>query len=405
MLLTWGVVFADEPRFPSPTRMTARTALALTLAGMMVPLAALAQEGTRSNVYRAGEQVDVRASVTGDAVLAGGTVRVAEGVQGDVVAAGGEVDIDATVGEDIRIAGGNVTIGAPVGSDVLAAGGTVRLRREAAIGGDAVLFGGQLIIDGTVDGALSANGGQVDINGDVRGPANVRAGAIRLQGALRGPAVLVADDITVAPGAVIENEVRYWTSKGELTNASFDGGGRLVYDPSLATAMPQEMEPAAIAALAGVIGVYGVLSAALVIALLLLCTKTLFAEAAKRLRDAPGISVFAGLVFVVATPMLCLFLLLTLIGIPLAIALFAFYAVILWFSTTFTAVIFTKMIEHHVRARWGVLILVLVATALYVVLQLLSLVPVVGWLLVALLVFGALGALMMVFQGRVRKVL
>lgn len=378
------------------------------MCSVVLPVAVSAQRvPAPSDLYQVGEQIDVQTSTSEDVVVAGGSVRIVERVGQDILAAGGDIQIDAPVGDDIRVAGGTVTINGTVGGDVLLAGGDVHIRKDTVIAGDLHVFGGQVVVDGTVNGKLYVRAGSVQIHGDVRGTADVKAGEARLTGMLRSPAIIVADDFQVTENAIVSGDLRYWRSAGAITNNPLVDDGTLVYDETLAPHVPVNkdagMESIAAAAM-GVFGLFGLLSAALVIALLLLSTKTLFSDSAKHLKAHPYASFFGGLIFVVATPMLSLFMLLTIIGIPLALTLLALYVIVLAFSVALSSVVLARLIEQQMKAKWGVLSLLAVALLTYVIVKLLVIVPVLGWLASMLIVFAGVGALLATLKVRVKKI-
>src|SRR5215208_5757743 len=66
---------------------------------------------------------------------------------------------------------------------------------------DLYLAGGQVRVDGRVEGDLTVAGGQVTIAGPVEGDLRVAAGNVVLSGPVREDALAAAGDLTVAPTA------------------------------------------------------------------------------------------------------------------------------------------------------------------------------------------------------------
>ena len=89
---------------------------------------------------------DDRDSDAGDVVRVGDDVEIAPGrrVRGDVVAIGGKVVMRGEAAGDVVAIGGNVTISGHVSGDVVAVGGGVYLESGAVVDGDAVSVGGKV---------------------------------------------------------------------------------------------------------------------------------------------------------------------------------------------------------------------------------------------------------------------
>ncbi len=81
----------------------------------------------------------------GQQVVFGGSVTVPEGeTQRDAVAFGGDVTVDGTVTHDAVALGGSVVVNGTVERDVVAMGGNVTLGPHARVGHDISIFGGTL---------------------------------------------------------------------------------------------------------------------------------------------------------------------------------------------------------------------------------------------------------------------
>ncbi|MFH1047690.1 MAG: polymer-forming cytoskeletal protein [Patescibacteria group bacterium] len=127
------------------------------------------QDTILGNLYAAGGTVQISGNVEGDALVAGGTVTVTGHVTDDLMAAGGTVLLIGSVDEDVRIAGGNVTVIGDIGGEIIGAGGLVTLSPDVVVKGDAFLSGGTVIIDGLIEGNVEVYAEEVQILGKVNG--------------------------------------------------------------------------------------------------------------------------------------------------------------------------------------------------------------------------------------------
>lgn len=144
------------------------------------------------NVYMAGRDLTLDQPIAADLIAAGGRVSVERDVGADATIAGGAVDIRAAVAEDLRVAGGSVNIVGNVGADLVAAGGSLTIAEAARVNGPAWMAGGNVNLAGRI-----ANG------------VRIYAETISLSGQISGNAHLVAQEIIITPNARIEGDLSY----------------------------------------------------------------------------------------------------------------------------------------------------------------------------------------------------
>lgn len=128
------------------------------------------------DLYVAGGNVIIEGTVIGDVVAAGGNVTVRGNITQDLIAAAGEVTIDGLVGDDVRAFGGTISIKGDVGDDVIVAGGDVFLLNTASIGGDLVLGVGQCTLSGDVAGNVTGGMETFTIYGNIGKNVDISAG-------------------------------------------------------------------------------------------------------------------------------------------------------------------------------------------------------------------------------------
>ncbi len=358
--------------------------LMLALAVILAPAATIAwaQEAGPSvvkrgvipdNFYAAGGTVDVSAEASGDVVVAGGQVTIGRLVKGDVIAAGGVVNVSGQILDDLRAAGGVVTLNGTIGGDVILAGGTINLSPETKIGGRAWLVGGN-----------------VDARGTIRRGVKVTAGTVRISAELQGDVEIVAQNIQVLPGARILGKLTYWSPQAaRIDPAAHIAGAVTHHRPEL----PERAVKAGIAALliVKVVLFLGLLVAGIVLFLLL---PDFTVHTARTIQTDPWKSLGLGFVLLVATPVAGVLIMVSLVGIPLALALLALYAVSLLVAYLMTvfflgeagARIFRRGPEMSKGGRviWFVVALI--------VFSLFRLIPILGGILLFLALIFGLGA-------------
>jgi hypothetical protein len=116
------------------------------------------------DLFAGGDTVYVNAPVD-SAVIVGGSVNVDAPIKGDLVVLGGEVDLNSDVGGKIVAAGGTINLRGDVERNVVMAGGTVRILSSSEIGRDAAISGGDVYNGGNVAGTLWVNAGSFENTG------------------------------------------------------------------------------------------------------------------------------------------------------------------------------------------------------------------------------------------------
>lgn len=316
--------------------------LSLAIAVAFASGTAFAQPGV-------GETVVVEEGQTVSEVSAvAGTVIVRGTVTGDVSAVAGDVQIHGTVEGDVDVAAGSLGIGGTVGGDVSAGAGAVHLEEGAT----------------------------------VHGSFNVGAAHVAIDGAIGGDATVAADVIHLGEAASIAGSLTYdGTLEGNLDAVE----GEIIHDTTLGTDFVTDVQPIATAVFTTYAFVLNLLIGALLLGLF-----PRFSEGvAERVQHSPLRTGLIGLGAVVGTPILLVALLLTVIGIPIAIVGLLAFALLTWIGLIYGrfAVGAWLLSLVEVDNSWLALVVGLVIGAI------LSFVPVVGGIINAVIFLLGLGAL------------
>ena len=322
------------------------------------------------DIYLAGGEVELAATVKGDVVAAGGELDLDGEIQGDVMAAGGKLTLRSHVSDDARLAGGEVSVLGSVGDDVLVAGGRLRLGRDAKIGGRVWLSGGDIRVDSDIAQELRAMGGRVRINGKIQGDVYVRAEKIDID----ADAVIHGNLYTqgphaahIAKGARIDGEVRH--TRVEVSMAPIIGG---------------------------------LIIAALVLLLSLMLTGVVlylifprFTEScARSLREAPWPSLGFGLAVFAGAPVVITILFSTGVGVGLALLLLAAYLIMLLLGyltgAFFVGAAGLRLLGKKSPGKAAHVVALCVALLVLIIVQL---IPLLGILIFWLVLLAGIGAL------------
>jgi hypothetical protein len=199
------------------------------IAGVVLPLAVLpllvfAKNTARSqyvlerdqvregNLYAVSENVLISGTAMADLTAVGGEIVVAGDIGEDVLLVGGKSQLAGKVSGDVRLVGGETVVSGSIGGDLAGAAGKIYTSTGSVIGGDVILFGGEVVLQSAVRGNVRVSGGEVTLNGLVQGDVEVNGGKLIvgdqavLQGSLtyRGPRAPI-----ISSSAQIQGKVEY----------------------------------------------------------------------------------------------------------------------------------------------------------------------------------------------------
>lgn len=269
-------------------------------------------ETVNDDLYIFGGDVEIAGTVNGDAVVGAGNLTVRGRIDGSLAAAVGQLEISGTVERAVRVAAGDVIVSGDIGGDLIVAGGRVTIESTGAVGGDVVLAGGDVTIRGPVDG-------------DVRG----YVGTLTIDEEIGGDVRVTVDNLDLESDAQVAGDLEYTSANAaDLADGAAVAGdrqqnetGRLTPGDNVASWLLSPLFRLIVALFTGVV----------MIVLLPRAT----AIVADGVRLAPASSFVLGLILLVVVPIVSMILLITLIGIPIAIILWLSYVAVLYLSQIF----------------------------------------------------------------------
>ena len=340
-------------------------------------------EVVESDLYVGAENNVVAGEIRGDLVIAGGSILVVGDVDQDVIAAGGAVEVLGNVGDDIRAVGGAITIGKNVSGDVVAAGGVVQVISGATVEGDVIVAGGQAIIDGTVRGDVKIVAGEVIINGVINGDVSIRSDKrfsigkdAKIEGALwyRSP-----NAVEIAEGGMIIGETQF--EKVER---------------------PDRTDKRIRAAMLGLIGAMALVKL-LIILVTAIAGVILFKKVTQGLvkvaADHFGRELVRGFVVLIVMPAAILIAMISLIGIWFAVAGVLLYVLLLMIAKVLAGILLGAVLMKMAKKTKDYEVNWQNATIGVLVLELIWIIPIIGWVAVFLLFLASVGSVaLMAYQ-------
>lgn len=343
-----------------------KTVLGVMLFGLLVPTLAFASPVVRSgesvtvtedqaveeDFYAAAGAVTVSGSVAGDVVVAGGTITVNAPIGADLIAAAGTVQLHSTVADDVRVAGGDITLADEIKGDLIVFGGVLRVLSTAHVAGDIIFGGGEMVIEGPVGGSVVGATGRARIDSSVGGDVDIRAGeglALGDRAEILGDVIYTGDrDIERAQGAVVVGDIQTHASERDSS---------------------AEIQAVAVT-------LFSVLFVALLAYLLFRRQLGILVQEGRHSYGKDGL---IGLAVLLGVPFVSVVLMVSVLGLFAGIFLLACYVALL-IAAWVVAGVLAGSLFMQLFSRHGSVTLVSVVVGVSL-LQILVLVPFIGWLL------------------------
>lgn len=369
-------------------------ALAVMVGALALPLAAHAGSNIRSGttasvgkdevidatVYLAGSTVTVAGDVQGDLYCAGQTVNITGTVEGDVICAGQSVTVSGKVLGNVRVAGQTVTITSPIARSLTAFGQTVTVDNGSVVNADATVFGNV-----------------VQLNGRVNRDATVGGQAVTIDGTIGRNTTAVDTELTLTRSARLGGTLEY-TSRNEVKR---DGGA--VVGGKVQRHEPQTHDQRVRNGFVDRFwGIMYWFAAFLVFGLAVLAfAPRTYKKTSTLMMKQGGWALLAGVVTLVMAPIVSIMLIVTLIGLPVGVALF-----MLWIIALVAAYVYSSYTVGQwvaAQASWNLKWPVFSSLVLgLVILALIMMVPIVGSLFAFLALVWGLGGIVLLSGQYIR---
>lgn len=290
-------------------RIAAASFLGIALFGAALPLRGVLADLVTTNIYLiqeddvenadayvAANSGRVDGTIDGDLVISTNKLTISGTVTGDVlVLSSGTVRVDGEIGGSLRGIARSVIVEGTVGDDVAVLAATTRISGE--VDRDLLVFGGSVTLDGTV--ARDVNGRMISalIDGEVGNDVDVAVGRLTL-----GRATVVGGDVLYRSGSDADI-----SSTAQVASQL----ERLPTRGSFATEL--------VLTLATILGFFAFVFAGIVLMWLFRATAP---RAVSVVEHRPLRAAAVGVGAIIVTPLVAVLFALTLVGAPLAVALF-----------------------------------------------------------------------------------
>jgi cytoskeletal protein CcmA (bactofilin family) len=318
------------------------------------------------DLYAAGATITVDGTVNGSVIAAGGTITISGTISRDLIVAGGTINVTGRVGGSIRAAGGNLTLNGPVEQDIVLAGGMVDIGSKGSIGRDLVMASGTATVSAPIGRNVTMGSGTLTLRNHVGGNVRGRVDHLKLDGAQ------VAGNLD-------------YTSANQVEQVN---GARV------AGTITRHQPPANMASNGFVDWLRALIGIAALGLIFLFLLPRLSGRSIDTLRAQPWLSLGIGAAILIATPIAALIVFL--IGLLIGGWWIGLLLIPIWILACAVGYVVSAFLSGRLifaRLGWGAYPDLVALLAGLLVLAIVTVIPLIGWLIgLAAVVFG-LGAL------------
>ncbi len=335
------------------------------------------------------ENLILKEPIIDNAYILAGQGKIENEVFKDLWIAGGQLFIEGKIHEDLVVVAGIVNVNADVDGDIRVLGGQVIISEN--VGGDIVVIGGQIDIseNSVIEGTLLMGAGLANVNGTIKKDIRGFIGMLILNGIVENNVdVTIQDSLYISELASIEGDLKYSALletkipenvvKGEIEFNKFDK------ENILGRFTPAMLIKKAISFLAAFV--------------LLILTVTFYPKllirsgnlTRKQILKSLGVGILTILISIFAI----LFLMISIIGIPLGLIVLSFFIVSILLSKIFVAAWLASYLVNYKRKLRKIKLLGGTFLALLVY-YLLGMIPVVGFIFTFVLFLVGLGSIVL----------
>jgi len=332
------------------------------------------------NFYTAASNLTIDGQISGDVICAGQNVTINGKVDGDVICAAQSLNINGDVSGNVRVAGNNVSLNGTVARNVNILSATATISPNAKVGRDILLAVDKSEFRGSVGGSIYGAANNLLIAGQVGENVNVKVG--QYQGDK-------TSGLTIADNAKVAGSVTYSSEQAAKINQD-NVGGQIIRQA--------ETTPRPNLFLAYIISQFYAIFSALLVGLIIvsLWRKTTI-KITDRIQNDHWSSIGWGFVLLFVSPIICVLLALTVIGIPLALILAGLWLLANFACKILTAIFIGRLIFKKLKQKESEKLLLEMTVGVFISWMIFS-IPVLGWIASLWAICMGFGASWLVFR-------
>lgn len=279
-----------------------------------------------NDYFANGRTVEISGRVNGDVYVLGGQVFIDGVIDGDLLVAGGSVEVSGTVTKNVRLLAGQALITGNIGQNITAVTATIELSPSSSVGRNVVIVSGN-----------------TDLEAKVAKNVRLYSSSVRISDGIRGKVIAYVGHLRLTSKVVIGGALEYWSNKTALVDPNAKVHGGIVHHPSFFYDLFHSKILQGLKIGSKLAALLMNFFYSFIIGLVML---RYFPQRIDRtietLNKKPAQSLVAGIVLLFLLPITMLALLITILGVPFALALLSLTVVglytakilaILWMST------------------------------------------------------------------------
>ncbi len=339
------------------------------------------------DLYITGGTIIINATIYGDLICAGGTIIINDTVTNDILVVGSKVIFNGFVGDDVRCAGGELIVQKSITGDLVITGGKIKVNRDVIIGNGLLVSGGEITLNGIVKNSIKIAIGNLVFNGVAEKDIDMRGGRLEMNGTVNGSSVIAAAEIIIGNTANFNNNIRYWNKNSSLDFRNSIKSGNAVYDTTLKM---QDGRWYYLGALLWYISM-----ALLMIAIIQYLFSNIMKKAGHTVLNATLKSMGFGLLFFIAVPIMTFIAFITVVGLPIGLFLLFNFIILALLASIISSVVISNWIDNRFNYMWTYWKLVFAALGILIGLQIVSFIPILGWVVMLLVLCVSFGAILL----------
>jgi len=337
------------------------------------------------NFYAIGENITIDGTISGDLIAIAQTITVNGRVEGDIITISQDTTVNGSVGGNIRSAGNSSTINGAVTRNVNVFGNKIVFGPDSRIGWDIYLVGANTEMRGTIDGSLSGQAGQALITGKIGKNVNLKL-----------PNNGSGQKLTIVSGAIINGDVIYTANNAASISEKSSIAGKVQQK----IAATSETNALLLWFWRKLFAIFSALAIGLV---LIFAGRNISLKILNKISDTPSKMLLPGLIIMLILPPIALILIFTLIGIPLALIISAWWITATYIAKIYTAIYAGQFILKKITKNndpsllWSLIVGVIVCWLLFTV-------PFLGWIIGLFAIWLGLGGIWSYMASQLGKI-
>lgn len=270
----------------------------------------------KETFFAFNEYVKIDDSINDDVIAIAKKIEINGSVKGDVLAIAEEIKINGDVMGDVRIISRNVHINSKIKKNVNILGMDAQISGTAEIGGNILFSINKFSSNGIIKGSLKGFARNFEIGNLVEGDIDVT--------------IAKNGSVSLLPGTTIRGNLFYSSPREAIVGENATVLGQINHSRSSEKAGSKKIN-----LFNKIISLFSLLAVGLVLLSLFKQSVRMMNE--KLLNESAKCFLW-GALFIIFIPIISILLMLTIIGLPLALILLALYAVILYVSQVLTGI-------------------------------------------------------------------